>query len=123
MKIAPELETYYLIGINNKQTCEYCNGTDWINMDQAIISSDGKGNGVVLYCKGENIEKETAIWTDLSNLGLEEAPHGLSIWMGTFEEESIEGESNTVIKVLKGTFRKLSIKQMLMLRDGINPIE
>ena len=53
---------------------------------RAVIACDAKGNGCVVWYIGRSlaIEISEAGSTDLGNLGLDDAPHGISIWEGEY---------------------------------------
>jgi len=90
------------------------------NESMALIANNAKSSGLVLEVKERcalyyDID---AIGNDLSDLGLDDAPSGLSIWEGyavdlvqSYYDSDIEHE-------LHGTFRALTVAEWDLLRTG-----
>lgn len=57
----------------------------FISPSRALIASVDEGHGVVLDFIGDDISREVeARGFELEDLGLDEAPDGLSVWVGGF---------------------------------------
>ena len=56
-------------------------GADQI--ERAVVANRDDGKGVVLWCAGKGIEEEVSATSPrLDDLGLDDAPEGISIWEG-----------------------------------------
>lgn len=59
---------------------------DWDLPSRAVVACDGTGNGVVLWTVGPHVAfeiKEAGLYS-LGDLGLDDAPHGISVWEGVY---------------------------------------
>ena len=112
------------LGINLEEPRRRWHGLDSKKPSRAIIACDGNGNGVVLTAVGERlrIEIEEHGLRHLSDLGLDDAPQGISVWEGTYVwspgpfECPEDGCCNAV-----GTFRVPTDEELRAARDGHNP--
>ena len=56
---------------------------DWSKPSRAVVASDGKGNGCVMHYVGAHLDQwRSDVGDSLKDLGLDEAPAGISIWEG-----------------------------------------
>ena len=57
---------------------------DWAKPSKAVIACDGVSHGCVLWTAGPHVDSmiNEAGVSDLDNLGLGDAPEGISIWEG-----------------------------------------
>jgi hypothetical protein len=95
-------------------------------MDQTskAVIANGKDHGCVLYYLGRSIaaEIEDAGLSELSDLGLDDAPRGISIWEGVYVftpgsfEYPAEGDSNP-----SGSFRPPTDDEWTAIRQGHCP--
>lgn len=78
---------------------------DWSKASLAVIASDGKGNGCVLHYVGAHLHQWMSdVGRSLADLGLDDAPCGISIWEGkTHAWRSYDGEYDAE---LDGAFRE-----------------
>ena len=82
--------------------------------------------GAILYSRGKDLEKELEEFPGfLDELGLDDAPDGISIWEGFFEaritvypKDKVECYSTHPV----GRFRKLTDKEWAALKRGFNPL-
>lgn len=94
------------------------NDYDWSKPSLAVIASDGNGYGCVIFTVGAHVEfelKEGGL-RDLGDLGLDDAPRGISIWEGKTESHrDYEGDVDTW---LKGTFREPTEQEWASISRG-----
>jgi hypothetical protein len=85
----------------------------------AVVACDGHGNGVVLSYGGPIEYEIDAVGTTLSDLGLDDAPWGISIWEGIYSWEKggyeCPEDGNTYPM---GTFRKPTILELTKIHNG-----
>lgn len=91
-------------------------------ISRAVIANSN-GNGAVLWCAGPCIENEVReVSSRLDDLGLDDAPHGISIWEGRYVwrstswENHLEGDSGP-----EGAFRAPNDEEWQAIREGRNP--
>lgn len=91
--------------------------------NRALIASDGS-NGCVLHYVGAalSFEIEEGGFRQLVDLGLDDAPEGLSVWegTGTWEQGGYECPEEGEV-VFRGSFRELNAVEWAALRDGECP--
>jgi hypothetical protein len=92
---------------------------------RAVVASDGKGRGAVIWWVGLAfwIEIQEYGVKDLDDLGLDDAPAGLSIWEGQLHSrqcgnplDGIDYETELV-----GTFREPTKEEWEEIQDGSAP--
>lgn len=96
-----------------------------MNVNRAVIASDGAGNGAVLFWEGADFEHEigSEYFDELSDLGLDDAPHGLRIWEGRYVYTNCSGETDEgYYSVPKGKFRELNDTEWEHMKRGKNPL-
>lgn len=73
-------------GILRDKPREPYDGLDWERDSLAVIACDGNGNGAVLWTVGTHVkfEMEECGLVQLDDLGLDNAPVGISIWTGKY---------------------------------------
>lgn len=99
------------------------NGLSWEWSSKAVIACDGH-DGCVLWCIGAHIrfEIEECGLRALGDLGLDDAPHGISIWEGKYLwspggwENPQDGEMNP-----SGSFRAPTAEEWIAIREGRCP--
>lgn len=77
---------------------------DWSKPSRAVVACDGHGNGCVLFTVGAHVNyemRENGI-RSLGDLGLDDAPEGLSIWEGKTKTSGVGEDIETW---LEGEFR------------------
>jgi hypothetical protein len=90
---------------------------------RALIGCDGDGNGALLAWIGESLEYEIdGIGKALADLGLDDAPEGLSIWEGTYVGRRYDTMDGTEYETeVQGTFRDLTDEEWDALKRGDDP--
>ena len=91
----------------------------WDRDSLAVIASDGKGNGAVLFAAGPYVRmevEETGLST-LEDLGLGDAPLGVSVWVGRYHYNGLDGDSLEV----RGRFREPSYLEWGAIKRGKCP--
>lgn len=81
---------------------------DFSKPSRAVVVCDGKGTGAVLWHVGGDLFLEIdAAGTALDDLGLDDAPIGISVWEGRFTYEERASSSGEPVEdaVAEGTFR------------------
>jgi hypothetical protein len=90
---------------------------------RAVIAQ-GKRNGCVLYVTpGSYLEQECGDISDqLGDLGLDDAPTGISIWEGTHKGGGYNGHTGDYDDCYPvGTFRAPADDEWTAIREGRNP--
>ena len=84
----------------------------------AVVASDGT-NGIVLSYVGGHMHHEVEAWDSrkIEDLGLTDAPAGISIWEGKYISEISEYEATTP----KGRFRKPTGEELMEIVAGRCP--
>lgn len=92
--------------------CPGCRGTgEWPHVAKAVVASDGNGHGAVIEHNGGMLHMDIHDngLTDLGDLGLDNAPAGLSVFEGHYEGGGYNGYSGDYDDVsLEGDFRDLT---------------
>jgi hypothetical protein len=91
---------------------------------KAVIAANDKGFGCVVWYVGPGLtnEIEEVGLHELGDLGLDDAPEGISVWEGVFVwqpgpyEHPDDGDL-----VPSGTFRKPTDEEWIAIREGRNP--
>jgi hypothetical protein len=87
-------------------------------LSRAVVASSGAGDwGVVLWYEGPDLEREieeVGLGMRTDNLGLFDAPDGLSVWEGCYINVGGELEAD-------GTFRDLSREEWMAIYGGESP--
>jgi hypothetical protein len=76
-----------MIDIFNRETLRQpWGGLDWNRDSFAVVVCDGNGNGAVLWTVGPHVkfEIQECGLKQLSDLGLDDAPLGISVWVGKY---------------------------------------
>lgn len=95
-------------------------GPDVSERGRAVVACDGRGNGCVLHHRGGCLDSAIDEWgRSLSDLGLDDAPRGLSMWEGKMG--LVDGDAREPDGALLGTFRPLSSAETLLLVGGLDP--
>ncbi len=97
------------------------NDFDYSKPSLAVIASDGDGHGCVLSTVGVHIEfeiKEAGLH-DLGDLGMDDAPRGISIWEG--KTESHRDHEGDVDTWLEGAFRQPTEQEWAAIVRGECP--
>lgn len=95
------------------------------NPSRAVIASDGKGHGAVVWWVGIALWSEIAEagLTDLGDLGLDDAPAGISIWEGKLRAyqtgNPLDGYDQDTC--LDGRFRDLTDEEWEAIQDARPP--
>lgn len=95
---------------------------DWPS--KAVVACDARGNGAVLWFVGESLrnEIEEAGLRQLGDLGLDDAPCGVSVWEGSYVwtpgpyEHPEDGDVSPA-----GCFRAPTDAEWAAIREGCNP--
>lgn len=96
---------------------------DFEKPSRAVVACDGQGHGTVLWWVGGALweEIEEAGIHGLSDLGLDDAPHGLSVWEGNYVQVACGTEGDGPEAALKGTFRDLDDDEAARVLERRNP--
>lgn len=94
---------------------------------RALVACDGGGNGVVLWWVGLDlwVEMETP-GLALEELGLDDAPLGLSVWEGRYDSVPCDPFDDAMMSRPVGTFRDLTAPEaeaVLARRNPWNPAD
>jgi len=97
---------------------------DFENPSKAVIANVG-GDGVVLWYVGGHLDyeiNEAGMGVDLCNLGLDDAPEGLSVWEGKYighKHETMDGTEYETECV--GEFRDPTEDEWELIRQNVCP--
>jgi len=97
---------------------------DWSKPSLAVVACDANGHGCVLWTAGPHVSSLTdeAGVSDLSDLGLDDAPEGISIWEGIIKTvHTHTPDANEYDSWLEGSFRKPTIEEWDSIRRGECP--
>lgn len=94
----------------------------WGKPSRAVIASDGNGNGVVLFTVGPHLrmEIEECGLVTLEDLGLDNAPRGLSAWAGKTRYHR-DHEGGYVFDGASGKFARLTRDELDSVYLGVCP--
>lgn len=85
--------------------------------ESIALVANRNGAGVVLEFSGSGIEEEVnAVGSRLDDLGLDDAPDGISIWEGHLSVSKPDYFSGEVDTELVGVFRELTEEEWVRLR-------
>lgn len=89
--------------------------------EKAVVGCDGNGNGCVIWHVGSALDTEIndVGQDDLRELGLDDAPQGISIWEGVgiwYPDEDGDGSME-----LKGEYRKPTDGEWVSIRNDKHP--
>jgi len=98
-------------------------GYDWNTPSKAVVASDGKGCGAVLWTVGPHVAyvlNEVGL-NELGDLGLDNCPKGIWIWEGTSKVyHSPDGEDDWM--ELLGEFRKPTFEEGELILENKCPM-
>lgn len=87
-------------------------------LSRAVIASSGAGDwGVVLWYEGPDLEREieeVGQGLRIDNIGLFDAPEGISVWEGCYHNDEGALEAD-------GSFRELTAKEWSFVHRGESP--
>lgn len=91
---------------------------------RAVIANRERGSGSIVYVAPDSLlaQQMGDVSDRLDDLGLDDAPAGISVWEGGFaggEKDEWNGDYNDVYPV--GTFRAPTDDEWAAIRDGRNP--
>lgn len=98
----------------------------WDKDSLAVVACDGDGQGCVLCAVGPHVrmEIEEAGLTTLSDLGLDDAPKGIAIWVGKyvwFNNSNPFGPDEGSSSEPRGAFRPPTEDEWTAIREGRCP--
>jgi hypothetical protein len=95
----------------------------WDKDSLAVIACDGKGNGAVLWTVGPHVrlEMDEGGLRDLGDLGLDDAPAGVSIWVGRYVTDGGGYCNEEADTYPKGGFRAPTDEEWTAIREGRCP--
>ncbi len=101
-------------------------GWDFSKKSRGVVACDGNGTGTVLWWVGGHLDLEVQEYglKQLDELGLDDAPHGISIWEGVYiwhsgvNSEGIDEGGDTTSQ---GTFRPPTDEEWAAIREGRLP--
>lgn len=87
---------------------------------RCIVACDGNGNGVVLWFDGVALswEIEEVGCVSLEDLGLDDAPLGVSVWNGSYDYLVGPDEGP---RLSESTFRPPTEEEWNAIRGGVSP--
>lgn len=91
---------------------------------RALVACDGDGHGCLVYWVGADLGFEVAEMglCELADLGLDDAPRGLSIWEGRYVTNRVGGyDSPDVETEPSGRFRPLTAAEWSEVSQGRAP--
>lgn len=97
---------------------------EWNAPSKAVVVNTSNGEGVVLWYVGPHIsmDVEEHCITLLSDLGLDEAPPGISVWEGKYQYQSSNNPENPDVDAeLLGEFRPPTEEEWKAIRENRNP--
>jgi hypothetical protein len=95
---------------------------DWGKPSLAVIACDGNGNGCVLYTAGPHVAMDMhEIGRGLGDIGLDDAPAGISVWEGMTAGGGYAGDGDYHDTYLEGAFRVPTDDEWLAIRAGRCP--
>jgi hypothetical protein len=85
-----------------------------------VIANDDQGNGCMLWWAGWHItnELEQVGISQLCDFGLDDAPHGISVWQGKYV---YFGDGDDVEAKPRGIFRSPTFEEWAAIIAGVNP--
>lgn len=95
-----------------------------VGLNKAVVASDGIGNGCIICYVGNSLHNEIygARFTDLCDLGLDEAPQGVSIWEGSYIwQGDRDGPGGTMLTSANSAFRAPTEAEWTCIRAKQNP--
>jgi hypothetical protein len=98
----------------------------WKRDSLAVIACNGRGEGCVLFTAGPHVrlELEEHSMATLSDLGLDDAPGGISVWVGRyvfFNTSHPLGPDEGYVSEPRGSFRAPTDAEWAAIRKGENP--
>lgn len=86
---------------------------------KALVANH-QGTGIVIYVSDSTFSEalDSVSWK-LDDVGLDDAPDGISVWEGVMQTIWVTKEESDF--VLKGTFRQPTIEEWNHLASGNNP--
>ena len=97
---------------------------DWTKPSLAVVACDGNGHGVVLWTAGPHIDSliSDAGVCNLADLGLDDAPVGISIWEGVVRGSRHETMDGTEYEThTEGTFRAATADEWASIKKDECP--
>ena len=92
---------------------------EWDYAASLAVIAANKGAGVVLWTVGPHVQRELDVdRNELSSLGLDDAPDGISIWVGWYIGN---GEGEDMIMEPKGSFRPPTEDEWAAIIEGRCP--
>lgn len=96
----------------------------WDRDSKAVVACDGRGNGCVLWTAGPHVrmEVEENGFEQLCDLGLDDAPLGISVWEGRYEYRATTHPDEGCESDPVGKFRRPTDEEWRLIRDdGVCP--
>lgn len=95
---------------------------NWDKPSLAVVACDGDGHGCVLHTVGPHVAFDMReIGRDLDDLGLDDAPAGISIWEGVTAGGGYAGDGDYHDTYLSGAFRAPTDDEWKAIREGRCP--
>ena len=98
---------------------------EWDHDSMAVVACDGSGHGCVLWTTGPHVQHEMTEGglKELCDLGLDDAPLGISIWIGKYLTIQVsDGDYGREYDVEpKGSFRAPTEEEWSAIRQGRSP--
>lgn len=98
-------------------------GYDWSKPSRAVVACDGDFHGCVLFTVGAHVNfeiKEVGL-RGLDEIGLDDAPPGISIWEGITSGGGIAYDGDYLDTYLTGSFRAPTDEEWNAIRAGVCP--
>lgn len=88
---------------------------------RAVVANDKTGNGIVLWAVGDVAQEVEDISPMLQDVGLNDAPVGVSVWEGNVHWFQSGWETPEWEAELKGVFRAPTEEEWGAIRRGLSP--
>lgn len=104
------------LGVQYKKPSDSYRGYDPKKPSLGVVASDGNGNGLLLWYVGVDLalEVEEYGFRFLTDLGLDDAPAGVSVWEGKYVWDGDDANP-------KGRFRPPTEAEWVAIREGRMP--
>jgi len=108
-EVFPQL-TVWRKALNEQTPWDEYTSAAWLRTSLAVVACDGHGTGCVIWTAGPHVRMEIEEYSSvtLAALGLDDAPHGISVWEGRYDYHDTShplGPDEGCEATPKGSFR------------------